>query len=361
MICRIRHLSAAAFAIWLVGSFVLAQIPTTQPAAASPHLNISSLAYRLTPGPYQVKTVEELILHDAARNKDLPLKVRFPQAATGPRPVIVFSHGAGGSGEAFSELTTHWASYGYVVILPTHSDSIKLLQQKGEDLSWRKNDLKQLIRNVHPYERLDDVRFILDSFDTLEAQIPGLKDAAGKGLLDRKRIGMAGHSAGALTTQMAFGVKVRQQILGEPVGVGDPRFQAAIVISGQGLTKRMFTEKSWEDLRKPMLVITGSLDKSSLTAETPESRQQPFEFAPAGDKYLIFIEGATHSSFAGKKTSALLGEKPTSDLGMITGVTASGTLAFWDAYLADNADAKAYLQSDKLVQFSGQQAELKRK
>lgn len=88
---------------------------------------------------------------------------------------------------------------------------------------------------------------------------------------------------------------------------------------------------------------------------------QLFRYAKPGDKYLIYIQGATHGSYAGKATSALLGEKPSGNLRMITGVTACGTLTFWDAYLRDDADAKAYLAGDRLRQFSRGQAELRRK
>ena len=81
--------------------------------------------YHLKAGPYPTGSVN-LVLHDAARNKDLPIKVRFPTQCPTSRPVILFSHGAGGSYEGFAALTDHWASYGYVVLLPTHSDSIAL-------------------------------------------------------------------------------------------------------------------------------------------------------------------------------------------------------------------------------------------
>ena len=74
-------------------------------------------------GPYRVLTVERLVLHDAARNKDLPLKIYYPDAP-GPFPVIIFSHGALASKDCYSELGQYWASFGYVSIHPSHGDSI---------------------------------------------------------------------------------------------------------------------------------------------------------------------------------------------------------------------------------------------
>ena len=319
----------------------------------------------MEPGPYKVGVVEEILLQDAAQDSDLPVKVRYPKDAPGPLPVVIFSHGAGGSGDAFPELTEHWASYGYVVLLPTHADSIQLRRQKGERVAGLIANPRQVIDAVRPMQRLADVKLILDSLGTFEEKIPALKGADGKGNLDRERIGMAGHSAGALTTQIAAGVLTRTTLMGGAKDVGDKRIRAAILISGQGTTNRMFTKDSWSQLDKPMLVITGSLDSLSLTHETPESREEPYDLAKAGDKYLLFIEGATHSSYAGKATSVLLGEKPTSDIHMITDVTAAATLAFLDAYVGGDerarARAKAYLESEKIVAFSGKYATWKRK
>jgi predicted dienelactone hydrolase len=279
---------------------------------------------------------------------------------------VVFSHGAGGSRDAFPDLTAHWASHGYIVVLPTHADSIQLRRRSGEDLSRLQRDLDSLRRDVKPLDRLADVTFVLDSIGTLEQLVAGLRDKDDAGRIDRDRIAMAGHSAGALTTQMAAGVKVRGVAPGallEARSVGDPRIDAAILVSGQGTTNRMFTEQSWNELSKPMLVITGSKDIAAIGSETPASRREPFEKAKPGDKYLVFINGATHSSYQGRGPAARLDrEQPTdTELEMITSVTSSATLAFLDLYLKDDPAARAYLGSEALVAFSGKKAALERK
>src|SRR6266436_7475404 len=87
-------------------------------------------AYKLADGPYAVETIDQTI-HDAKRNKDLPVRFLIPKSG-GPFPVIVFSHGAGGSGQNYFPLTGFWATHGYVVIQPTHNDSIALRKEKGE-------------------------------------------------------------------------------------------------------------------------------------------------------------------------------------------------------------------------------------
>lgn len=225
-------------------------------------------------------------------------------------------------------------------------------------------------------DRLADTSFIIDS-------IPAIADALNKDrpddarlTIDETRIGMAGHSAGAYTTQVAFGAKVRGPRWGSLrlKSHADPRIDAAILISGQGTTNRSLTKDSWSDIAGPMMVIAGSLDTSPISDETPESRREPFEFAKPGDKYLIYIDGATHGSYQGKGLATMLRESPTTDIAVITAAVSSGTTAFFDRYLkaADNAEDKAaanatsdaarsYLESDALINLTSGAAEYKRK
>src|SRR5271168_4571650 len=64
---------------------------------ASPNDNpVNYFGYKLRAGPYRVNEVSDIMLHDARRNKDLHLRAFYPEAP-GHYPVIVFSHGAGGS------------------------------------------------------------------------------------------------------------------------------------------------------------------------------------------------------------------------------------------------------------------------
>ena len=332
-------------------------------------------------------------LHDDARNKDLELRIRAPKltAATphAPLPLIIFSHGAGGAKDAFPELSAHWASRGYVVVHPTHSDSIALRRRSGEDLSRLRENPRSLVMDVDGPDRLADCSFIIDSIPAIAdalnkeiSQAPGKEEAPLT--IDADRIGMAGHSAGAYTTQIAFGAKVRGLRWGSmrPASHADPRITAAILISGQGTANRSFTKDSWSDITGPMMVIAGSLDTSPISDETPESRREPYDYATPGDKYLIYIEGATHGSYQGKGLATLLRESPTTDIAVITAAVSSATTAFFDCYLkAANSDmarnaadpashaaanttsdaARSYLESDALVKLTSGAAEYKRK
>lgn len=336
-------------------------------------------------GPALEVVTLDITLHDGARAKDLELRIRAPKlpasapdATHAPLPLIIFSHGAGGAKDAFPDLSTHWASRGYIVVHPTHSDSISLRREKGEDLSRLRENPRNLVMDVDGPDRLADASFIIDSIPAIADAInehvketnPELPGAAGSLPLaiDATRIGMAGHSAGAYTTQIAFGAKVRGPRWGtlRLKSHADPRIKAAILISGQGTTNRSLTKDSWSDISGPMMVYAGSLDVSRISDETPESRREPFEYAKPGDKYLVYIDGATHGSYQGKGLATMLRENPTTDIEVITAAVSSGTTAFFDRYLKADDEAvshvaKTYLESDALIKLTSGAAEYKRK
>lgn len=330
-----------ALSLLIAGVFTAAEPAesrATNTAAAKP--------YKLDAGPFKVGTAE-LTLRDEARGKDLPLLVRFPQrehADAARSPLVVFSHGMGGSSDAFSTLSAHWASHGYVVIHPTHADSVKLRRANGENVTAQ-SFLAAGTRQVDPVGRVKDITLILDRLDEIESNVAALKDARGAGRIDRERICMAGHSAGAFTTQMIAGVKMGGRLAARrEARFADPRVRCFMPISPQGVGKAGMNESSWEAVTLPMLAVTGSEDTTPVSNETPESRRHCFDFsAPLGNKHLLWIEGARHSSFGGK-TGDPAELRAAVDLSMTCATT-----AFLDAYLRADAGAKSWLDAPESV------------
>ena len=180
---------------------------------------------------------------------------------------------------------------------------------------------------------------MLDSFDELEAQVPGLK-----GKLDRRHIGVGGHSFGANTAQLIGGAKAYLPLAGGEKSFTDDRASAVLLMSGQG-PGEMLTEKSWQDFRRPMLVMSGSADGPTRTGHPAEWRKQPYELSPPGDKYLVWISGLDHG-YGGITGGNLSGRnQPNDDHIRYTKIA---TLAFWDAYLKDSQPARAFLKSNQL-------------
>ncbi|MCE7973726.1 MAG: hypothetical protein DYG92_05265 [Leptolyngbya sp. PLA1] len=342
-----------------------------QPAVAPPSVEPKPEGYRLQPGPWRVER-RSFTLRDESREKDLRVVVRFPevpaaeQAGDAPKhgapkfPLVLFSHGMGGSGEAFPSLSEHLASHGYVVVHPTHDDSISLQRNRGEAVRGILRDPKAYRSRVDPVGRVDDLKFLIDQIGAIE------RESGMRGRIDAERIGVAGHSAGAMTTQLMIGTRARGVRLGggralELHGIGDDRVDAGVVISGQGTTSRMFTRDSWEGIKVPMLVIAGSNDTTPASPETPESRRHPFEYSRGTEAggppaYLLYIRGAYHSSYGGGQADS------PEDGRMIVECTHAATLALFDAYLKEEPAAREFLKSDAgLLRLSADRAEFRAK
>ena len=332
--------------------------------AQNPKAHSDQAVYKLADGPFAVTTIDETI-HDLKRNQDLPVRFLIPKSA-GPFPVIVFSHGAGGSGKNYFGLTAFWATHGYVVIQPTHNDSVALRKEKGEPVPGSLRELVEEYRfNTDDWiNRVRDITLVLDSLNDLEKRIPQLK-----GKVDHKRIGVGGHSYGAFTTQMIGGALLDMPSGPRAQSFSDPRPRALMLLSPQGKTQNGLTETSWKNMTRPTMSMTGSND-TGVMGQLASWREDPFTYSPPGDKYLVFIDGAFHMSFTGMLAQVQSGQINRPVVARLIGRTDQkaifdyvkiASIAFWDAYLKDEATAKAYLKSDSLIDYSANSVKLSRK
>jgi predicted dienelactone hydrolase len=310
-------------------------------------------------GESPVGVIPEGVVRDAERGKDVVFTVEYP-TRPGSYPLILFSHGFGATRGTYVGLSSHWASQGYVVIKPAHSDSGKL-QLGNIEQAWRDQTPADW-RN-----RVRDVTAILDGLDKIEESYPELK-----GKIDRTKIGVGGHSYGAFTAMLLGGARTYPGA----VSYADPRVKAVVVMSPQGPSETFgLTNDSFKEMAVPTLFMTGTLDRGAAESETPEWRRQAFELAPAGDKYLVVLAGARHGSFTGRIDPAaggaysnqepMLGE-PTPNPRIpretphpyspgresVAGLNVRGTfaqikalsLAFFDTYLRNDAEGRTALE-----------------
>ncbi len=77
---------------------------------------------------------------------------------------------------------------------------------------------------------------------------------------------------------------------------GLDRFDSYVALSPDG-PGPMFPENAWSEIRKPLLMLTGTRDQP-IEGDW-QLRTIPFDSLPAGCKWLGVIEGATHVNFAG--------------------------------------------------------------
>jgi predicted dienelactone hydrolase len=307
--------------------------------------------YELEQGPHTVSEVEDLVLHDMKRNKDLHVRIFYP-SDSGKYPVIVFSHGAGGSQACCDGLTRHWASYGYVTIQPTHDDSALQRRNQGEENIQFMHAVRDALKKPSLWEsRPHDISYVLDALRSLENRVSGLV-----GKIDPDHVGVGGHSMGSYTTEAIAGASVN--LPGHPdANFSDSRVKAVLCLSPQGPGQFGLTDHSFDQISLPYMGMTGSLDSLGPVA-TPAWHRIPFERSQPGDKYELFIHGANHMSFIMPQT---LLPSHSEQGGAIFDYTNSASLAFWDAYLKNDTRAKSYLSSDALEKTSHGSAKLSRR
>lgn len=194
------------------------------------------------------------------------------------------------------------------------------------------------------YDRPHDVRLVIDRLEAWNAEGPLA------GSLDLTRLAYMGHSAGAGATQMVAGAG--RVFVTDPVFLADPRPEAFISMSPQGIGEDGFYAESWLGVTRPVLVGTGLGDGGSEEVSTP--RRDPFLHSAAGDNHLIWIEhqSAQHTVFEGSR-EACLRTSGQAICDRMQALLTSSVLAFLDTYLRESAEAAAYLASDDLVTAAG--------
>ncbi len=272
----------------------------------------------------------------------LPLVCRWPSDRQ-PQGVVVFCHGLGSNGGEYAALSAHWASHGYLVIHPTFRDAIgivlreepQLQRDAGADLShWTASTTISVRMHeiLHAPDRwLERVAVVGNVMDCL----PAIAEATCGELPVHTPIAIAGHSFGAHTAQLLAGAEIDLPD-SSARRFCDKRFAAAILLSAQGRDQQGLRDGSWDLLEGPVLTVTGTLDRGAKGGDW-HWKSEPYELAPAGDKYLAVLENGDH--FLGGMTERDIGQKMPSQQEAMRQLT----LAFLDAHLRSRAAARNWL------------------
>ena len=89
---------------------------------------------------------------------------------------------------------------------------------------------------------------------------------------------------------------------------------------------------------RPCLHITGTADNSIVATTQASQRRLPFDYTSGADQYLVTFYGADHMTYSGHIRPANAGHDA-----MFQRLIAECSAVFWDAYLKDDAGAKAWL------------------
>ena len=270
----------------------------------------------------------DFTVRDANRNRNIPVRVYLPSAST-PAPVLLFSHGLGGSRTGSAFLGEHWAGRGYVAVFLQHPGSDESVW-KDEPVGQRRQSLTQAASARNFLLRVRDVPAVLDQLEAWNTS--RAHQLAGR--LDLKRIGMSGHSFGAVTTEAVSGEIL--PVVGQQLT--DPRIRAAVIFSPSA-PRGGGAPQAFGAVKIPWLLMTGTKDLAPIGNADMESRLAVYPALHGAPKYELVLHNAQHSVFTDR---ALPGDSEPRNPNHHRVILALST-AFWDAYLRNDAGALGWL------------------
>ena len=288
-------------------------------------------------GPYdplaategQRAQVLDLTVQDAGRGRAIPLRVYLPSGKSAA-PVVLFSHGLGGSRESNPYLGKHWSARGYVVVFLQHAGSDESVW-KDVPVAQRMAALAKAVNQQTTILRLKDVPAVIDQLERWNQS----GEPALAGRLDLNRIGMSGHSFGAQTTQVVSGQRTAR---GE-ASFTDKRIKAAVMMSPNSPRDGGDPKQLFGGVNVPWLLMTGTRDTSRVGDITLEYRLTVFPALPPGGKYELVLDGAEHEAFSDRSLPGSSAKRNPNHHRVILALST----AFWDAWLREDTEARAWL------------------
>lgn len=275
---------------------------------------------------------------DAERKRTVPIKLYLAESDK-PQPVVLFSHGLGGSRENNPYLGRHWGAAGYVAVFMQHPGSDEQVW-KSAPPGQRLAAIKAAASAQSFRERNEDVSFVIDQLEIWNKQA----DHPLNGRLDLKHIGMSGHSFGAVTTLSVAG---RKYPFNRSFAEG--RIAAFLAMSPQP-GKGLSSSAAFGQLSQPILCMTGANDGSPIDPTLkPADRRKVYEALPTGDKFQLVLDGAEHHVFGDADGPVQKRQRNPQHHPAIQKIS----LQFWNAYLKGDEQSKKWLQSVRVLPESG--------
>jgi predicted dienelactone hydrolase len=219
-----------------------------------------------------------------ADGKSTPLVVYSAVGAgSGCAPLAIISHGAGASEYGYRYLAQAMAHLGYTTIVMGHRES---------GLAALRDDMRE-------YGIMSGLTALVADKNAEAARLldvsAALKWADSKCHAPFRAL--LGHSMGAETVMFEAGAENTISLSSPPAG--QDRFDAYVALSPEG-PGIVFPDDAWSGIRKPVLILTGTLDQSLKGG--PEARLVPWTNLPglaSNCQWEGVIDGATHMNFAG--------------------------------------------------------------
>jgi len=228
-----------------------------------------------------------LDLFDSVRRREVPVSFHPPRTGTPPPwPLVVFSTGFGGSRDGYGGLARAWSEAGLAVAVLEHPGSgpEALARLNRLPRPRRSAALQVMVRDPAELQaRPLDVSFVLDQL-------------ARDSRLDLGRVGLGGHSLGAVTTMAVGGIPLALSP-GSRHSLRDPRPRALLAMSPP-TPGQFFALEDHIRLDRPILLVTGTRDHGPFLEGPPEDRAGVFPLLTSGRAWQAVFEGADHMTFA---------------------------------------------------------------
>jgi hypothetical protein len=355
-----------------------AQAPTCNQALTSDCLYFPAIEYAIGTEPPEV-TLDTVYRDISGMPRRVEMVLRIPRGATGPLPVVIWSHG-GADGKTnldrIDDIMVEWsratAKAGYLTVTLAHHSRDQASREAlcaAAPLGIDARTCK--VFKYLNWDRPHDIKAVIDELERLNAS------GEFRGVMDLRRLAVGGHSAGSGGALSIAGAL--RDFTGTALDLSDPRPAVFLAFSPQGPGSEGFfdtdfkkPDHSWMNVRRPVLVATGDGDSTcnhlaepgSCFGDSPYIRRLGFDRMPDGGKYRLYVHDADtfHTLFELKisecGTSKNVDRAKCDEIGRWL---SSAALAFLDAHLKNDALALQWLGSTNVVNASGGVVEWSRK
>ena len=217
-----------------------------------------------------------------------------PLAKGMPYPLLVFSHGYGGSGLGSVFFTEKLAARGWIVVAPDHYDRHSAVRiRTGQKKDFNRLGFLRHARKIASSSPGDRVKYLY-RLDEMKLTLDHMLNHLSFGrLIDRDRIAVGGHSFGGFTALGLCGtIKERY----------DPRIKAVLLFS-TGAGGYLFRETELANVKIPSMLFMGEREKKQMRASrTMWEVSCKIHRNLSPPKYFLIIKGASHFSFNNRFT-----------------------------------------------------------
>lgn len=274
------------------------------------------------------------------------LVVNAPVAAkSGPYPLVVFAHGAYGSGYNSAFFTEYLACHGYVVAAADYDDMIPPAYRQQVAFSRMKsgntakpmavvaiagrfvadmNRDRERFFNYLAEHRLPQTSFVIDEV----LRLSKTPDSALYQAVKETEIGLCGHSLGGATTLGKIGPHPDPKLK-------DERIKAALLFSAPAYP----FDQRLNHVTVPVMVMAGDQDSPAAGPDLPRRTVYDKVRPP---KFYLVLKDATHFAFGNRACKGLPTYQAVESVPQVSAICRYG-LAFFDKHVRKDMGAARQL------------------